>query len=122
MLDTKALKYLFLGYGVDKKRFKCYHPPTHRKFVSSDVTFFEFLPFFSSGWTSLHGEPRIGENFSSVPLPLLVPIYHFDGRDGGKGEHDDKGENTGEKELKYYSQRRKQERVQEQDPPSLEPL
>lgn len=33
----------------------------------------------------------MGEEFSSVPLPLLVPIYHFNGGDGRKGENDNKG-------------------------------
>lgn len=39
-LDPKALKCVFLGYGVDKKGYKCYHPPTRHKFVPRDVTFF----------------------------------------------------------------------------------
>lgn len=63
----------------------------------------------------------MGEELSSVPLPMLVPIYHFDGN-GGKGENDGTGDNKGEKELKYYNRKNKQEGVQEQDLLSHEPL
>lgn len=64
---------------------------------------------FSFGWSSLQGEYLIGEELSSVPLPVPVPIYHFD-EAGGKGENDGKEEM---KELKCYSRRKKQEGVQE---------
>lgn len=89
-LNLKALKDVFLGYGVDQKGYNYYHPPTRRKFVSRDVTFFESIPFFSSGKTSLQEEQFMSKELSpSVPLPVPVPIpiYHFDGSgDGGKGE------------------------------------
>lgn len=52
-LDPKALKCVFLGYGVDQKWYKCFYPLTCRKFVYQDVIFFESNPFFSSGKTSL---------------------------------------------------------------------
>lgn len=39
-LDPKALKCIFLSYSVDQKGYKCYQPPTHRKFVSQNVIFF----------------------------------------------------------------------------------
>lgn len=102
-LDSKALKCIFLSYGVDQKGYKCYHPPTRRKFVSKDVTFFESLPFFSLSRTFLQGENLIGEELSLVPLPVPVPIFHFDG-DGGKGENDG---NRQSKEVIHYSRRKK---------------
>lgn len=86
-LDHKALKCVFLGYRVDKKGYKYYHPLTHCKFVSRDATFFEFIPFFSSCKTSLQGEQFVTEELSPLVLLLVpVPIYHFDDKgDGGKG-------------------------------------
>lgn len=52
-LDPKALKCVFLGYGVDQKSYKYFHPLTRRRFVSRDMTFFESLSFFFSGKTPL---------------------------------------------------------------------
>ncbi|RDX88942.1 hypothetical protein CR513_29398, partial [Mucuna pruriens] len=45
-LDPKAVKCVFIGYPSNKKGFKCYHPPSHRFFVSMDVTFYETQSFF----------------------------------------------------------------------------
>lgn len=74
-LDPKALKCVFMRYRVDQKGYKCYYPPTHRKFVSKDVTFFESIHFFSSGWTSLQGEHFDGsEELSSIPPPICSHI------------------------------------------------
>lgn len=61
----------------------------------------------------------MGEELSStlVPLPIHVPIYHFDGI-GRKGENDEEREekdgDEGKNKLKYYSRRKKQEVMQEQ--------
>lgn len=79
-LEPKALKCVLLGYGVDQKWYKCFHPLTRKKFVSRDVTFFQSIPFFSSDKTSLQGE-SLGEELSSsstIPLLLPVPSFHFD--------------------------------------------
>lgn len=62
------------------------------------------------------------EEVSSISLPMPILIYHFDS-DGEKGENDGKGNvKEGEKELKCYSQWRKQDGVQEQDPPTTSKL
>lgn len=50
-LDPKANKCVFLDYGVNKKGYKCFHPPTRRYFVSREVTFFESIPYFSTSGT-----------------------------------------------------------------------
>lgn len=78
-LDQKTLKCVFLGYGADHKGYKCFHPLTHRKFVSQDMTFFEFIIFFSLGKTSLQGESSGNElSSSTIPLPIPVLSFHFD--------------------------------------------
>ena len=46
-LDPKALKCIFLGYSHTQKGYKCYHPPTKRKYITMDVTFIENKPYFS---------------------------------------------------------------------------
>lgn len=45
-LNQKTLKYVFVGYGVDQKGYKYFHPFTRKKFVSQDVIFFESIPHF----------------------------------------------------------------------------
>ncbi|RDX72447.1 hypothetical protein CR513_48069, partial [Mucuna pruriens] len=80
-LDPKAIKCVFIGYPSNKKDFKCYHPLSHRFFVSIDVTFHETQSFFGESY--LEVEPVI-ESLSfptqdvqvqvqEVMKPTLVP-------------------------------------------------
>lgn len=62
-----------------------FHLAMGKKFVSMDVTFFEFVPFFSSSSNSLQGEHKGEESMSSssclpnlLPLPVLVHPSSFD--------------------------------------------
>lgn len=139
-LDPKALKCVFLGYSVEQKGYKCYHPPSRQKFVSQDVTFFESHPFFSLQKT-FQGELPEGEELSSsIPLPIPVPLYCYDTHDGekkgnenerhgessegkevdrqGKGSEGQVGKNIGGKELQVYNRRKGQGRPK----PSHEPI
>ena len=52
-LDSRALRCVFIGYSPTQKGYKCYHPPSHRTFVSHDVTFWESISYFSPGSSSL---------------------------------------------------------------------
>ncbi|RDX94264.1 hypothetical protein CR513_23367, partial [Mucuna pruriens] len=54
-LDPKAVKYVFIGYPLNKKDFKCHHLLSHQVFVSMDVTFHEIESFF----VSLHFRGRV---------------------------------------------------------------
>lgn len=47
-LDARALKCVFIGYGVNQKGYKCFHPPTQKMYVTMDVTFYEDACYFSS--------------------------------------------------------------------------
>lgn len=40
-LDSCVVRRVFVGYPSNKRGFKCYHPPSHKYFVSRDVTFHE---------------------------------------------------------------------------------
>lgn len=98
-LDPKALKCVFLGYSADQKWYKCFHALIRKKFVSWDVTFFKFTPFFSLGKTPLQGEITNEELSSSISneelsssISFLVPIhpYYFDNDVSGKGRQNSK--------------------------------
>ena len=79
-LSAKATKCIFLGYSRLQKGYRCYSLQTHRYFLSTDVTFFEDSPFFSSSESLPVTEvlllpiisPPIFDDVSSRPLQ----IYH----------------------------------------------
>ena len=62
-LYAKATKCIFLGYSRLQKGYCCYSSETHRYFLSTDVTFFEDSPFFSTS-ESL-------PDFEVLPLPII---------------------------------------------------
>jgi hypothetical protein len=45
-LDPKSLKCVFLGYSHLQKGYRCYSPELGRYLVSSNILFFETIPFF----------------------------------------------------------------------------
>ncbi|KAK2987530.1 hypothetical protein RJ640_030199 [Escallonia rubra] len=47
-LDPRARKCVFVGYAPTQKGYKCYDPCSRKMFVTMDVTFFEFKPFFDT--------------------------------------------------------------------------
>jgi len=60
----------FLGIPPYKKGYKCYHLPTHKLYVSKDVTFVETTPFFGSTQAGHQGETLYGDPsdiFFSLP-------------------------------------------------------
>ncbi|RVW19974.1 Retrovirus-related Pol polyprotein from transposon TNT 1-94 [Vitis vinifera] len=78
-LSAKAMKCLFLGYFRLQKGYRCYSLETHRYFISSDVTFFEDSPFFSTTSESLPVSevlsiPIVSPLDAMPPRPLQV--YH----------------------------------------------
>jgi len=72
-LDPCALRCLFLGYAVHEKGYRCYEPSTRCMYVTMDVTFVEFEPFFPAPNSALQGETRDEEqnwvhfDWSAVP-------------------------------------------------------
>ncbi|KAK3028614.1 hypothetical protein RJ639_039957 [Escallonia herrerae] len=47
-LSPRALRCVFVGYAAHQKGYRCYHPPTHKLFITLDVVFHEDLMYFSS--------------------------------------------------------------------------
>ncbi|KAI5429937.1 hypothetical protein KIW84_034500 [Lathyrus oleraceus] len=57
------------GYSSTKKGYKCYHPPSHKFFVSRDLTFHEQESYFVQ--THLQGE-NVNKEYESLILPNLT--------------------------------------------------
>lgn len=74
-LDPRAVRTVFVGYSPTQKGYKCVCPQTKKVFVSSDVTFFENTPYFSSA--SIQGEKTNESNFwNSLSIPLPTEPLH----------------------------------------------
>jgi hypothetical protein len=73
-LEPRSLKCVFVGYSGTKKGYKCYHPPSRKYFVSMDVTFREFEPYFGPPNTPLQGETELEEvkRFPPVVQPMVT--------------------------------------------------
>ena len=68
-LDSRALKYVFVGYSPIEKGYKCYNPIFRKFFVSMDVTFFENQPYFTKN--TLQVKSMVKEDcFWEMSLPL----------------------------------------------------
>ncbi|XP_052180008.1 retrovirus-related Pol polyprotein from transposon TNT 1-94 isoform X1 [Diospyros lotus] len=74
-LDPKAQKCIFIRYSPSQKGYKCYYPTTRKFFISTDVTFYEDLPFYQSDCSQ---EVLIPKSQNTIfPLPhhgLPLPI------------------------------------------------
>ncbi|MCO5593986.1 hypothetical protein L7F22_048005 [Adiantum nelumboides] len=46
-LDPKAEKYVFIGYSVEQKGYKCYNPITRQLRMSRDVVFDEMATWYA---------------------------------------------------------------------------
>ena len=68
-LDPCAIRCLFLGYGLNKKGFRCYDPNTHRTYITMDVTFLEFENFYPS---PVPNSPLQGETHVEVSNWLMA--------------------------------------------------
>ncbi|XP_020266951.1 uncharacterized protein LOC109842493 [Asparagus officinalis] len=73
-LSSRSIKCVFIGYPRTQKGYRCYHPSTRKYFVSADVTFFEYVPYFSYTSTTI-GCPYVPLS-SSAPttIPLPAPV------------------------------------------------
>ena len=62
----------FCGVAIYSKVYKCYHQPTRKLYISTDVTFVENKPYFSTPY--LQGELSILEDEeSSIPPLEIIP-------------------------------------------------
>ena len=63
---------MFVGYSSLQKGYKCYHPSSRRFFISANVTFAEYEPFF--GVCSTSSRLPLDEVPLASPLAPLSPL------------------------------------------------
>ena len=124
-LDPRAVKCVFVGYSATQKGYVCWSPIERRLFVSMDVHFREFEPYYTLEVTSpfgdlpdTGGERREGENgerlVNAGSIPISIP-YSVE-RGEPVEEHDDEEEEEtvgvgtqAQGELRVYTRRRQNE-------------
>jgi hypothetical protein len=47
-LETQAIKCVFVGYAQHQKGYRCYHPSTHKLYVTLNVLFHEDKMYYST--------------------------------------------------------------------------
>ena len=84
-LDPKSLKCILVGYSRVQKGYRCYCLTLRRYFVSTNVAFFETIPFSLSSAVTSQGEeedllvyalalPTISSEPAHVPAQMKPPI------------------------------------------------
>lgn len=58
-LQPRALRCVFIGYGLHKKGYRCFHPPTRKLYVTMDVQFYEQHMYFPTTSAASQGEKNI---------------------------------------------------------------
>ena len=79
-LSAKAIKCVFLGYSLLQKGYKCYSLQTKKCYMSTNVTFFEETPFFSSSMQN----PGSIQQILPVPSfgPMILPTQDLSNQEG----------------------------------------
>ncbi|KAK8303285.1 hypothetical protein V6Z12_D04G141000 [Gossypium hirsutum] len=74
-LDSRALKWVFIGYSSTHKSYKCYHSSSRRTFVSIDVTFRETDAYYDTTQSPFQGENNEREEVipESVTIKKFIP-------------------------------------------------
>ncbi|KAL0533227.1 hypothetical protein IC582_030443 [Cucumis melo] len=72
--NPPAQAYVFVGYPLHQRGYKCFHPPSRKYFITMDVTFYENQPYFPV--SHLHGESMSEESNNTFefiePIPSTV--------------------------------------------------
>ncbi|TYK23959.1 reverse transcriptase [Cucumis melo var. makuwa] len=76
----RAQACVFVGYPFHLQSYKCFHPPSHKYFVTMNVTFYEDRPFFPI--SQLQGESVSEESNCTLESTELTPstLLDFDPR------------------------------------------
>ena len=72
-LDHKSLKCIFLGYSRVQKGYRCYCPSLRRYLVSTNVKFFENVPFSSPPTHTSQGEADDLLVYT-IAFPMAPPV------------------------------------------------
>ncbi|KAF9661127.1 hypothetical protein SADUNF_Sadunf19G0035400 [Salix dunnii] len=125
-LDPRAVKCVFVGYSATQKGYVCWNPVEKRLFVSMDVSFREFEPYYTLEVNSPFGDSpdtsgirREGESSRSdgkrqvhVPCTVVVEESVEEPEDEEEEIEPEGGETQAQGELRVYTRRRRQNDVE----------
>jgi len=68
----------FVGYGLHQKGYRCFHPPTHKLYVTIDVQFHKHQMYFPATATTNQGEESLnlesfGHQIENISHTLIEP-------------------------------------------------
>ena len=106
---SRDIKCVFIGYALNKKGYKAYHPQSRCVYISKDVTFHETKSFFTS--PSLQGE-----NSLEVEIPELSCFSLL--QDSTPTE-DDKDPELASSSIQHKEDRRLENQYQRRKKPDL---
>lgn len=73
-LQPRALRCIFVGYGLHQKGYRCYYPPTRTVYVTMDVQFHEHQMYFPPATTASQGDTTSRDlQFLSHPAETIEP-------------------------------------------------
>ncbi|KAH9675580.1 retrovirus-related pol polyprotein from transposon RE1 [Citrus sinensis] len=90
-LSPRALRYVFVGYSLHQKGYRCYHPPSRKIYITMDVVFHEDIMYYLSE-SEFQGEYNEEEIHTLTYLPpeesqSFIEIVNL--QDTGKAKGDD---------------------------------
>jgi transposase InsO family protein len=65
-LDPKAMKWIFIGYSLEQKGYRCFNPSTRKLQMNRDVVFDEMVSWYPPLKITEDGEARNGDVPSNV--------------------------------------------------------
>ena len=67
-----------MGYALNQKGYRCYHPPTKKLFVTVDVAFHENDMYFANPESSLQGENQTEVQTLDYTIPDIDSVNDLD--------------------------------------------
>jgi hypothetical protein len=97
-LAPRALRCVFVGYGLHQKGYKCYHPPSRKEYVTLDVVFHETEMYYPTPKSPLQGESRDKFELETLNMEELEALNMEELEAQLEGQIDEEGQIDVEKD------------------------
>ncbi|KAL0536094.1 hypothetical protein IC582_025026 [Cucumis melo] len=74
----QAQACVFVGYPLDQRGYKCFHPPSRKYFVTMDITFCENRPYFPVSHLQGEGVSEESNNTFEFVEPTPITVSDID--------------------------------------------